>query len=240
MRAAFIGQPESAASIELQPLAAVIETSAARLEVIESPGHCDGHASLYDPELRILFAGDSFLHTVFTSPNRDVSGEDWIATLARYGAWDVETMVGTHGHVYTRNPSVHSRAFLVARADPNEMIRDKLAFLEWAREVVAAGEKRALPYSVIEACLFPWQRWWSWCNWFTDESGRLFSAGEFSRTHFVRSLSRTPERVPARFPPFARLVAWLGGTLRHGPKPSQHQAAGVRTSRGAQAGTRDT
>jgi hypothetical protein len=91
------------------------------------------------------------------------------------------------------------------------MIRDQLAFLRWARDVVAAGERRGLPYSVIEACLFPWQHWWSWHNWFTDESGRLFSAGEFSRTYFVRSLSKTPERVPARFPPFVRLAEWLTG-----------------------------
>ena len=49
----------------------------------------------------------------------------------------------------------------------------------------------------------------------TDESGRLFSAGEFSRTFFVRSLSRTPDRVPARFPPFVRLVDWVGRLTTH-------------------------
>lgn len=96
------------------------------------------------------------------------------------------------------------------RAPDRAARRDKLRFLKWARDVVAEGERRRLPYSVIEACLFPWQRWWSWHNWFTDESGRLFSAGEFSRTYFVRSLSRTPDRVPARFPPFVRLANWLG------------------------------
>jgi hydroxyacylglutathione hydrolase len=88
-----------------------------------------------------------------------------------------------------------------------------VAFLKWAREVVAEVERRSLPYGVIEACLFPWQYWWSWHNWFTDEAGRLFSAGEFSRTYFVRSLSRTPERVPARFPPFARLANWVSQRL---------------------------
>jgi hypothetical protein len=52
---------------------------------------------------------------------------------------------------------------------------------------------------VIEACLFPWQQVWSWQTWFHDESFRLLTCGEFSRTHFVRSLSRNPAAVPARF-----------------------------------------
>ena len=216
-RRAFIGQPQGVESVELRQLADVLETEQVRLYVIESPGHCDGHASLFDPEHGILFAGDSFLHTVFTAPNQDVSGDDWIATLERYRQWTIRTMVGTHGYVYTLDRSVPVLSFVIKRADPNEMIGQKCEFLKWARAVVAEGEGRCLPYSVIEACLFPWQRWWSWHNWFTDESGRLFSAGEFSRTYFVRSLSRTPERVPARFPPFARLLDWIG----HQTKRSQ-------------------
>ena len=212
-RRTFMGQPYEASRVELRRLADVFETPGSLLHVIESPGHCDGHASLFDAEHGVLFAGDSFLHTVFTAPNQDVSGEDWIATLKRYGQLDIKTMVGTHGYVYSRDDAVPTIPFVTKRADPNEMIQDKRRFLQWAREVIAEGEARSLPYSVIEACLFPWQRWWSWHNWFTDEAGRLFSAGEFSRTYFVRSLSRTPQRVPPRFPPFARLAAWLSRHL---------------------------
>jgi hydroxyacylglutathione hydrolase len=210
----FIGQPERMNG-DLRRLGASVATDAVVLQVVESPGHCDGHASLLDTERGVLFAGDSFMHTVFTSPNKDVSGDDWIATLERYGAWEIRTMVGTHGYIYSRDPALAPTPFLVKRADPDQMIRDKLRFLTWARDVVAEGERRELPYSVIEACLFPWYRWWSWHNWFTDESGRLFSAGEFSRTYFVRSLSRTPDRVPARFPPFVRLVDWVGRLTVH-------------------------
>lgn len=208
-RRTFIGQAAPAGRLELRPLGEAVATAAVRLLVIESPGHCDGHASLYDPTHRILFAGDSFMHTVFTAPNADVSGADWIATLERYEQWDIRTMIGTHGYIYTTDERIPPMPLVAQRADPNQMIRDKVAFLRWARAVVAEGERRELPYSVIEACLFPWQRWWSWHNWFTDEAGRLFSAGEFSRTFFVRSLSATPDRVPARFPPFARLADWL-------------------------------
>lgn len=220
-RRVFIGQPRGTDSVELRVLADVLETGSVRLQVIKSPGHCQGHASLFDTEHGILFAGDSFLHTVFTAPNQDVSADDWIETLERYAERSISTMVGTHGYVYTVDPAIPVLPFVTQRADPNQMIAEKCAFLKWARAVVAEGERRCLPYSVIEACLFPWQRWWSWYNWFTDESGRLFSAGEFSRTYFVRSLSRTPERVPARFPPFARLATWVGRRMK---RPGQGKA----------------
>lgn len=114
-------------------------------------------------------------------------------------------MIGVHDKVVSSDPELTRSRSAVERGDPNVMLMDKLTFTRWAQEVVSEGERRGLPYSVIEACLFPWQRWWSWHNWFTDESARLFSAGEFSRTHFVRSLSLTPERVPYRFPAFVRL-----------------------------------
>ena len=209
-----MGQPMPASPETLRPLENEVITPRARLEAIESPGHCKGHASLFDPERGILFAGDSFLHTIFTAPNREVSAAEWNQTLERYLRLDIRTMVGTHGLVYTRDERIPPIPFIVKRRDPRELIDDKLAFMRWAQEVVAEGERRSLPYSVIEACLFPWQRWWSWQTWFTDEAGRLFSAGEFSRTYFVRSLSRTPENVPARFPPFARLA----DRLRRSPK----------------------
>lgn len=205
----MIGQPVPTDITELQCLDAVLTTPALTLQVVASPGHCDGHTSLYDVEQGILFAGDSFMHTVFTSPNRDVSGDDWIETLKEYGEMKIKTMIGTHGYIYTTDETIPLHPFVVSRQDPNQMIRDKLHFMEWARRVVREGEKRQLPYGVIEACLFPWQHWWSWYTWFTDESGRLFSGGEFSRTYFVRSLSATPEQVPARFPWFNRLLSRL-------------------------------
>jgi hypothetical protein len=161
---------------------------------------------LFDRKVGLLFAGDSFLHTIFTSPNRETSATEWITTLQRYRDLDIRTMVGTHGLVYSVDPSIRRLPFVVQRKDPRRMIGDKLEFMTWAKDLVAEGERRLLPYSVIEACLFPWKRPWAWRNWFVDEGGRMFSCGEFSRTYFVRSLSRTPQSVPPRFPPFVKLV----------------------------------
>ncbi len=202
----FIGQPRPAPTADLRVLPGVLETPEVRLSSLESPGHCEGHASLLDEERGLLFAGDSFLHTIFTSPNREVRAEDWLHTLDAYLERPIMTMVGAHGQVYTIDEEIELRPFVVQRRDPLQMIRDKRSFLTWAMDVVAAGEERGLSYAVIEACLFPWRRSWSWSNWFGDESGRLFSAGEFSRTYFVRSLTATPERVPPRFGLIATLM----------------------------------
>jgi len=205
-RRVFIGQPEPAQTLDLRTLAETLTTEQTSLQAIQSPGHCEGHASLFDPTSGILFAGDSFLHTIFTAPNKDVSGDDWIRTLREYLARDIRTMIGTHGLVHTTDDRLPRKPFVIDRTDPKELVEDKLTFMTWARDVVAEGESRKLPYSVIEACLFPWQRSWSWQTWFTDEGGRLFSGGEFSRTYFVRSLSKTPYNVPPRFLFFARLL----------------------------------
>lgn len=213
-RRLFIGQPAPTELRHLVRLGARLDTPIVSLAVIESPGHCEGHASLFDPETGILFAGDSFLHAVFTCPNKDVSGDQWIQTLEQYARLPIRTMIGTHGCVFSVDEAIPGRWFVVRRVAPLALINDKLRFLRWARDVVAEGERRRLPYSVIEACLFPWYRWWSWSTWFRDEGSRLFSVGEFSRTHFVRSLSHTPDQVPPRFPPVARLVRWF----RRAPK----------------------
>jgi hydroxyacylglutathione hydrolase len=211
-RRSFMGQPEPATGLDFRTLGDELVTPEAALTVIPSPGHCEGHESLLDRSLGILFAGDSFLHAVFTSPNRDMTGEETIATLEGYLRLDFKTMIGTHGVAYTIDNRIRARPFVVRRQDPRALIADKIAFMRWAQGIVREGERRGLPYSVIEACLFPWQRWWSWKTWFTDEGGRLFSCGEFSRTHFVRSLASTPERVPPRFPRFARLVERVLGS----------------------------
>ncbi len=206
-RMAFMGQPHPGEYSPplLREVQERLDTAEHSYLAVHSPGHCEGHISYYDPGRKILFSGDSFLHEVFTSPNEDVDSLKWMETLQRYEALEIRTMIGSHGYLSTEDPAIPNSPFVVERKSPGEMIEHKLKFIRWARQVVFEGEKRNLPYSVIEACLLPWQRGWSWKNWFNDESFRLFSAGEFSRTHFVRSLSENPEKVPARF---ARMSRW--------------------------------
>lgn len=204
-RRVLMGQP-SAGKAATCALGDVVQTSRTSLQVIESPGHCEGHASLYDPEHRILFAGDSFLHVAFTSPNAEVSAAEWIETLERYRRLEIDTMVGTHGLLFSIDPRLRHHRFVTRRRSPQALIEAKIGFLRWARRRVEIAEARGLSYAVIEASLFPWSKPWSARNWCVDESVRLFSAGEFSRTHFLRSLTSTPHRVPPRFRWFARIA----------------------------------
>jgi glyoxylase-like metal-dependent hydrolase (beta-lactamase superfamily II) len=41
-----------------------------RLEVLETPGHCDGHIVFWEPELRLLFSGDHLLTDISPVPLR--------------------------------------------------------------------------------------------------------------------------------------------------------------------------
>lgn len=199
-RRKLMGQPQrAAAGADLRELAQTLHTEHATLEVFRSDGHCRGHASLYDAERKTLFCGDSFMHTIFTAPNRDDCCEHWVRTLRTYACLDIRTMVCGHGQVFSLDPDDRRIPFVTVRQDPNMLIREKLSFTQWAQSVVREAEARGLPYSVIEACVFPWRGAWSSRNWFGDEAARLFSCGEFSRTQLIRSLSATPQNVPPRF-----------------------------------------
>ncbi|MEO1173627.1 MAG: MBL fold metallo-hydrolase, partial [Myxococcota bacterium] len=202
-----------ASNPDTQKLGPSLRTSRAVVDVIASPGHCAGHVSLYDRDERILFAGDSYLQADFTSPNGEVDAEAWIETLERYRRLDIETMVGSHGVVFSVDPRVSHRPFVTSRRDPKALIERKYQFLRWATARVRLAESMGLPYRVIEASLFPWSQPWSGQNWFIDETIRLFSGGEFSRTHFLRSLTRQRDRVPARFPYWARIGRWVAQRL---------------------------
>ena len=214
-RMLLMGQAEPAGDVPLELLGAGLETANAHFQVISSPGHCRGHVALFEPQHGILFAGDSFLHELFTSPNADSDSASWITTLEAFSALPVQTLIGSHGAIISCDPTLPVIPGVVVRGDPARMIASKLTFLRWSAEMVAEGERCGLSHSVIEARLFPWQRSWSWRTWFHDEGFRLLTCGEFSRTHYVRSLSREPMRVPVRFPLFHRLGAHLA---RLGPE----------------------
>ena len=207
-RELFIGNPGCTTAdeaVELKPLYRSVTVGETRLRVVDSPGHCSGHVSFYDPKARILFAGDSFMGEFFTAPNADVDSHTWIETLERYTELDIDILVDGHGKVYTLNSEVPDVVGVVVRADPNELIRTKLEFTRWAADVVREGERRGLDYRTIETCLFRWDQGWSWKNWCTDQSFRLLSEGEFSRTRFISSLAASAARVPARHPRLAKV-----------------------------------
>jgi len=71
VRRVMIGQPE-ALDGPIEPLGSQLATPHGRLIVLPAPGHCADHVVLYDPQTRVLLAGDGFMGTYFATPNADV------------------------------------------------------------------------------------------------------------------------------------------------------------------------
>ena len=188
-RRVFIGQPPPLTAVA-RPLGERLETSAVSLDVIPATGHCDDHVVFWDPDERVLLVGDAFMGVHFSSPNPDVDSAAWIETLERLISLGPEIMVEGHGHVHTLRADVPDVPGVVNRRDPVELLNDKLDVLRWVREQVASGLDEGLKFRAIEATCFPWGMSWSWENVVADETARLLTAGEFSRSELVRSFHR--------------------------------------------------
>jgi glyoxylase-like metal-dependent hydrolase (beta-lactamase superfamily II) len=189
VRAAIIGQPPNLKH-PFQLLGETVAGDSGRLQVIATPGHCDDHIVLYDPQEKVLLAGDAFMGSYFATPNPDVDNRKWLLSLERLMELDIEILVEGHGHIHTLRADIPDFPGVVIRQDPKVAISQKLDYLRWLREQIEAGFQEQLPVRVIEASCFPWGKRTSWESCATDECIRLLSLGHFSRTELVRSFVR--------------------------------------------------
>jgi hydroxyacylglutathione hydrolase len=189
VRAAIIGQPPNLKH-PFQLLGETVAGDSGRLQVIATPGHCDDHIVLYDPQEKVLLAGDAFMGSYFATPNPDVDSRKWLLSLERLMELDIEILVEGHGHIHTLRADIPDFPCVVIRQDPKVAISQKLDYLRWLREQIEAGFQEQLPVRVIEASCFPWGKRTSWESCATDECIRLLSLGHFSRTELVRSFVR--------------------------------------------------
>ncbi len=197
MRSLVIGQPRPVDSV-IEPLAETLDPGDGQiLQVIETPGHCAEHISLYAPRDRLLIAGDAFMGTHFSSPNDDVDHQSWIASLERLLELEIEVLVEAHGHVHTLRADVLQEleraglAGLVSRRDPRELLREKLDFLRWVGQQIELGEREGLPPRGIRATVFPWTQRWSYESAAQDALASWVSGRAFGRHKVVRSF-RSP------------------------------------------------
>jgi len=189
VRRTIIGQPPDL-SPPFQVLAGRLATAQGELEVIPTPGHCDDHVVLYDRKEKLLLAGDAFMGSYFATPNPDVDSRQWIETLERLLALDIEVLVEGHGHVHTLRADVPDLPGVVVREDPKAALREKLAYLRWLREQIESGFAEGLNVHAVVATCFPWGRNRAWETFSRDELIRCLSLGHFSRTELVRSFVR--------------------------------------------------
>jgi glyoxylase-like metal-dependent hydrolase (beta-lactamase superfamily II)/predicted DCC family thiol-disulfide oxidoreductase YuxK len=189
VREIIIGQPPPLEQ-PFQLLQQYLPTRSGRLKVISTPGHCDDHVSFYDPNERLLFAGDAFMGTYFATPNPDVQGRIWLDTLQRLSELEIDILVEGHGHIHTLRTDIPDIPGIVIREHPSVAIAEKLEYMRWLRQQIEAGMEEGLAIRVIEASCFPWSKKSAWENFASDEMIRLFSLGHFSRTELVRSFVR--------------------------------------------------
>lgn len=83
----------------------VIELGNYRLLVLHTPGHCSGCISLYEPDHRLLFTGDTILAGGLLSdvcPSGSIS--DYVNSLEHLSALRIEEFYPAHGKIST-NPT---------------------------------------------------------------------------------------------------------------------------------------
>jgi glyoxylase-like metal-dependent hydrolase (beta-lactamase superfamily II) len=191
MRRLIIGQP-APLTVPIKPLGVRLATARGELQVIPTPGHSDDHVSFYDPGSKLLFAGDSFMGSYFSSPNPDVDSLIWIQTLERLLEVGVDILVEGHGHIHTLSSEIPDIPDVVIRQAPEAELKAKLDFFHWIRQQVVAGQAEGMPASAIAASCFPWGHRWTWERFGADLTAQVLSGGEFSRAELVRSFQRRP------------------------------------------------
>jgi glyoxylase-like metal-dependent hydrolase (beta-lactamase superfamily II) len=185
----IIGQPPRV-TVLAKPLGVRVATARGELHVIPTPGHLDDHVSFYDPGFKLLFAGDSFMGSYFSSPNPDVDSLIWIQTLERLLELGVEILVEAHGHIHTLSSEIPDIPDVVIRQAPEVELKAKLAFFHWIRRQVVTGQAEGMPASAIAASCFPWECRSTWERFGADLAARVLSGGEFSRAELVWSFQR--------------------------------------------------
>jgi glyoxylase-like metal-dependent hydrolase (beta-lactamase superfamily II) len=87
----------------------VLAAGGRELVCVVTPGHADGHLSLWDPAERILFSGDHLLARIIPVPSlgdndagtRRRSLPEYLAGLPRFVAMDLEVVLPGHGRAFT-------------------------------------------------------------------------------------------------------------------------------------------
>jgi glyoxylase-like metal-dependent hydrolase (beta-lactamase superfamily II) len=90
--------------------AELLELGRRRLRVEWTPGHSPGHICLYDPQDKVLFAGDTLLPDV--SPNIGLHPQstpdplhEYLAGLRRIAAYEPELILPAHGRPFNNAPA---------------------------------------------------------------------------------------------------------------------------------------
>lgn len=87
----------------------VLSAGGRQLRCVLTPGHAEGHLSLWDPSARVLFSGDHLLARIIPVPSLEASAGphrrhsliEYLASLSRFIALDPRVMLPGHGRAFT-------------------------------------------------------------------------------------------------------------------------------------------
>lgn len=117
-----------------QEIPVKLSTKAHTLEVIHTPGHSPGHICLYDPNKKWLFSGDLHIGKLSLEAQPFEKFTQIIQSLKKLTQYDIkEIFCGHQGHL----------------SDGNMVVRNKLAFLEQAKEQAEQLHKEQLSLKEI-------------------------------------------------------------------------------------------
>jgi glyoxylase-like metal-dependent hydrolase (beta-lactamase superfamily II) len=82
-----------------------IERGRYNFTCIETPGHSKGHMCLYEPDRKVLLAGDHLLKEITPTIQGRNEGDNplknYLASLDKINRLDVETVLPGHGHIFS-------------------------------------------------------------------------------------------------------------------------------------------
>jgi glyoxylase-like metal-dependent hydrolase (beta-lactamase superfamily II) len=142
---------------EVAPLAC----GPARFQVLPTPGHTIGSASLWDPERRILLAADTVIQDItpnpFTAPDpaqpdrRFRSLGVYLETLARIAALDPAVIYGGHGPPITDFAAYHAWALDLHRQRQDAILRCLANGARSVHDVASCLFPEAVPHGAFLA-----------------------------------------------------------------------------------------
>jgi cyclase len=80
-------------------------------QLIPTPGHTRGQIAVYIPEEKVIFTGDTIFHNCQTWL-QEADPEEWLRSLARIEALNVQTIVPGHGPICTKDYIPVQSAFI--------------------------------------------------------------------------------------------------------------------------------
>lgn len=171
---------------EVVPIGAVVTTEHLRFQVIETPGHCPGHISLFEPNRRWLFSGDLYVAAELDSQLADADGPSWIASLQQVLELKPEWMFDAHGSIFS------------GAAEVERHLRRKIEFLTMIRDRVHLHATHGQTIQQLTRKVFDRSDLVDWLS-LGDGWLSMITGSDFSRGNIVKSFLReTSEQASTR------------------------------------------